>query len=240
MEEALKNPGKLPRADGQSRFPRKHAPDNFRRYPPEAAKVLAHKAREAFRANQDFAPTAASRCFICTHFNREEIDRLVLSGAGLSELREAIGLAAPESYKWTAGRFRHHRDNHLLPLIATEVMPAIQGLRALPYPKDGTDEELAWWYFFQNYALYGDAVEKGNVSAASRVLREMREIDFTLIRNRYVAPPKPVEPPPPPPDSAPPIKAHAEPTKLELALQRSRIHKDDYKPPVDEGIDGEA
>lgn len=152
--------------------------EKFRAHKPEEARLLARKAKELFKKTSHVVGLGESRCRICNHPQREEIDYLVLIGAPLRAMQEAMGV---QEKNWTRGQFQNHRDNHLVPLIMTEVVPSLSNLIMLPHPREGGVRDRAEWYFIQAYGIYLELANQGKGMQALTALQHMRDIDFEYL-----------------------------------------------------------
>lgn len=199
-------------------------------YQPYVAKLLAHRAFELFHKPGRIPRKGENMCALCNHDNRREIDYLCLVGAPLKMKKLAMG--ARDNPRWDWGKFRYHRDAHLVPIIEEEVVPKPDRLKLIPYPADQPELVRMRWHQEQTYGLYIDALDKGHGQRALSCLAALRDMEPKIDILRVTAA-KPVDPPAGLPAPAPQITRGLSP-ELEYAFAQSKMKR---KPG---GYDGEG
>jgi hypothetical protein len=148
----------------------------------EVAQAMAHRVAEVWKIKKREYTQGNNPCRLCTHPDRETIDRMLLSGAQIVAIREEMGVVGKvKAQSWMPGRFFKHRDNHLMPFIEREIKPASLALFELPYPADGSRDRKDWWYLMRYYGLSEQAFKNGNLMVALNCLRSMREMDVEIM-----------------------------------------------------------
>lgn len=201
----------------------------FKPLPRHMANAISAQVQVIFAANPaDYLPKGPNPCALCVHGKRFEIDSQLLQGIGVPAIRETMGLMEGKDTKqrrylrdglWPRARFLRHRDYHLLPIVQNEVQLNADALMDLPYPKDGSERDKAWWYLLRCYSIHEKEVRAGNMTSALSALKEMRRVDIEMpsapIKQATVAASNDEIPKEFPEDE----------DRLKLAFERSRVRK---------------
>ena len=156
--------------------------DRFEPYPSFVAMTLAERASAAYVKFKESQSYGSRQCKICNHPERVQIDYALLMGRSIYQLVREFNL--PKGQTERANPV--HRDLHLLPLLAREVLNATARMVEDPYPANfeepESDYERARWHILQAYGMRAKALDTENTALALRALQEMRTIDRDLLQ----------------------------------------------------------